>query len=164
MAGLFSNQSTAVDDIQVGFNVPAGDYTFEITDIELKSFSEGKLAGQSALIVELTVVNECPQEGMTFDHFLVLPDENSSQEPKRTKDCSKYLKQALLWYGVPESKLETFDPETEGDAIIGQRGIGVLRQNGAFTNLTSFELTEESGASDTSVSASAVGNLSDWAS
>lgn len=162
--GLFDGQSTDVDDIQVGFTVPAGNYEFEITDIELKHFNEGKLDGQSALIVELTVVNECPQEGMTFDHFLVIPDENSSQEPKRTKQLAGFLKNALLWYGVPESKLSTFDPETEGDLLIGQRGKGVLKKSGEYTNLTSFELTEESGVSNTEAVAETAGaDLSSWA-
>lgn len=162
--GLFDSQSTDVDDIQTGFNVPAGEYEFEITEVELKSFSEGKLAGQSALIVELTVVNECPAEGMTFDHFLVIPDENSSQEAKRTKQLAGFLKAALLWYGVPESKLKTFDPETEGDALIGQRGKGVLKTSGQYTNLTSFELTNESGVSDTEVTPLATADLAgSWA-
>ena len=155
--GLFDNQSTAVEDITVGFNVPAGEYTFEITDMEVKGpFEKGKMIGQSALVVELTVVNECPQEGMTFDHFLALPNEEF-QDSKRLRQVNSFLKQALLWYGVPESRLSTFNPATDGDAVIGQRGIGVLKQSGEFTNLTSFELTNESGVSDTEVSATVSG-------
>ena len=163
--GLFDDQSADVESIVVGFNVPAGDYEFEITGVELKSFSEGKLAEQQALIVELTVVNECDEEGMTFDHFLVIPNERK-QDNKAVRRNRGNLKGALLWYGIPESRLNAWDPTDEDhkDMIIGKRGLGVLKQNGAFTNLTSFQLTEESGVSNTEVSAVAGADLaSGWA-
>jgi hypothetical protein len=166
--GLFSGQSTAVEDIQTGFNVPAGEYEFQITDVTLKHFDSdhAKMANQSALIIELTVVNACPQEGMTFDVFLTLPNEEEQTE-KRARQCASFLKNTLTWFGIPESRLDSWDPETEADAILDQRGLGVLKTsktNSDFTNLTSFQLTEESGASDTSVSATAGADLSSWAS
>jgi len=155
--GLFDGQSTAVEDITVGFDVPVGEYEFEITGLELKGpFEKGKIVGQSALVVELTVVSEGPAEGMSFDHFLILPNQEL-QDSKRLRQVNGFLKQALLWYGVPESRLATFNPDTDGDALIGQRGLGVLKKSGEFTNLTSFELTNESGVSNTDVSATVAG-------
>ena len=164
--GLFDDQSTPVENITDGFNVPAGEYEFEITDVELKSFTEGKLEEQSALIVELTVVNECDEEGMTFDHFLVIPNERKQDKKAVIRNRSN-LKRALLSYGIPESRLNVWDPTDEDhkDMVLGKRGNGVLKQNGAYTNLTSFELTEESGVSNTEVSAVAGADLaSGWAS
>lgn len=162
--GLFDDQSTDVENIAIGFDVPAGEYEFEITDVELKKFSEGKLEDQQALIFELTVVNECDEEGMTFDHFLVIPNERK-QDVKAVRRNRSNLKQALLWYGIPESQLNRWDPtdQDQKEMVLEKRGMGVLKKNGAYTNLTSFELTEQSGVSNTEASAVAGASLGDWA-
>lgn len=166
--GLFDGMDTAVEDIQVGYNVPAGTYEFEITGVEKKDFADDheKMPGQSAIIVELTVVDESPQAGMTYDVFLRLPNQEH-QNAKQLKTFGSILKGNLIWFGVPESQLNTWDPETEADNILGLRGIGTLKvskTNSDYTNLTNFKLTEESGVSDTVVTTNSSASLGEWAS
>jgi hypothetical protein len=168
LLGLFDESDVAVEDIQVGYNVPAGTYEFEITGVELKEFESdhAKMPNQKAVIVELTVVDDSPQAGMTYDVFLRVPNK-AEQTEKQLKTFSSIMKGNLIWFGVPESQLNTWDPETEADNIIGLRGLGTLKvskTNSDYTNLTNFKLSEESGVSDLTVKADASATLGgSWA-
>ena len=168
MSGLFAGYDGDVEDIQVGYNVPPGTYEFEITNVTKLDFDSdhAKMANQTAIVIELTVVDDSPQSGMTYDVFLRLPN-LAEQGEKLCKVFASILKGNLIWFGVPESQLNTWDPETEADNIIGLRGLGTLKtskKNAEYVNLSNFKLSQESGVSDISVAAVSSETLGTWAS
>ena len=165
--GLFDGYDGSVEDIQVGYNVPPGTYEWEITNVTKLEFEadHAKMPGQEAIVVELTVVDDSPQAGMTYDVFLRIPNLEAQGE-KLTKVFASILKGNLIWFGVPESQLNTWDPETEADNIIGLRGVGTLKtskKNAEYVNLSNFKLSNESGVSDTVVTPVASETLASWA-
>jgi len=166
--GLFDRISTPVDEIAVGFNLPANTYEFVIDEITLFSFKEDhNLAGQHAIIFKLKVIAGA-HIGKTFDHFVRIPDE-SLQTSDEAARYAGFLKTALDWYGVPESFMNKFDPENPAHTamIIGKPGKGTLKKSkkGDYINLSHFELDEEeSGVSDINLTPDTEATLEDpWA-
>lgn len=153
--GAFSGLSTPVAEIQTGVRVKPGAYDFQQTDVTFLEFDSDhdSMPNQSAIIFELTVIDgDLESEiGKKYTAFCRLPNEEE-QGKEKAEMFGSILKQNMLQFGIPESKLEDWDPENPDDidAIIGLTGHGVIRinkKNKDFDNLYKYELTEESGAS-----------------
>lgn len=159
--GLFDDIETPVDEIESGLNghrIKPGAYDFQLTDITKLDFDEAhaNMPNQSAIIFELTVVDGDEDEiGHTFTVFCRVP--NEEEQGDKAKMFASILKQNMLQFGIPESRLSKWDPENpdDVDAIMGITGTGqikVNKKNSDYDNLYNFKLTEESGASDTELS------------
>jgi len=157
--GLFDKISTPVDEIQVGSRVKPGAYEFQQSDVTYLEFDENheKMPNQAAIIFELTVTDgDNPSEiGKKYTAFCRIPNEEE-QTKEQFEMFASILKQNMLQFGIPESKLESWDPEDpdDVDAIIGLIGrgrIAVNKKNKDFDNLYNYTLIEESGASDSSI-------------
>ena len=142
----------SVEDLSTDFNPKAGTYEFQLEDIVVKDDfkEESKMHGQTAFIFKFQIIDgQASEIGKAFDDFLRKPDK-SLQGDNAIKFAS-ILKSHLLWYGVPESALNsgTFNlfNEEDRDSLIGLTGKGTLKKNGDFINLTSFSVAEESGVS-----------------
>lgn len=163
--GLFGDIETDVEDIEVGLTkhrVKPGGYEFQITDVTFLEFDENhaKFPNQAAVIFELTVTDGDHDDeiGNTYSAFCFKPNA-AEQGEEKAKMYASILKQNMLQFGIPESRLAKWDPENPNDvdAIMGLVGTGQIKQNKKnpdFDNLWNFELTEESGPSDTEVTPS----------
>lgn len=158
--GAFSGLSKPVEEIETSSRVKQGAYTFQITDVTHLEFGSdhATMADQEAVIFELTIIdgdNE-DQFGKKFTSFNRYPNEEV-QGADKAEMFGSILKQAMLQFGIPESKLEDWDPENpdDVDAILGIVGTGqikVNKKNKDYDNLYNFKIVEEeSGASDLSV-------------
>lgn len=156
MAGMFAKLSTPVEEIQTGVRIKPGPYEFQISDVTYLEFDESHdtMPNQAAVIFELTVIGgDIESEiGKKFTAFCRYPNEEE-QGVEKAAMYGSMLKQNCLQFGIPESKLEDWDPENpdDVDAILGLTGAGVIKvnkKNKDHDNLYNFELTEESGASE----------------
>jgi hypothetical protein len=155
--GAFDKLSTPVDQLQTGIRVKPGSYEFQITDITYMEFDENheRMPNQEAVIFELTVTAADDglesEIGKKYSAFCRYPNEEE-QGKEKAEMFGSILKQNMLQFGIPESKLETWDAENQDDvdAILGLVGTGriaINKKNKDFDNLYNFELTEESGVS-----------------
>ena len=155
--GLFNDIETPIEDIEVGMQqIKAGGYEFQLTEIDFKEFdsNHASMPNQAAVIFKLTILDGDHESeiGKDYDVFCRVP--NEAEQGEKAAMFASMLKQNMLQFGVPESRLGKWDPENpdDVDAIIGVVGKGNLvvnKKNSAYLNLYNFKLTEESGASDT---------------
>jgi len=154
--GMFSGIATPVDEIQTGQRIKPGAYEFQLTDVTFLEFDEShdSMPNQAAVIFELTVVGgDIESEiGKKYTAFCRLPNE-AEQGKDKSEMFGSILKQNMLQFGIPESKLESWDAEDpdDVDAILGLTGVGVIKvnkKNKDYDNLYNFKLVEESGASE----------------
>ena len=161
--GMFDDIETPVENIETdafGHRIKPGGYEFQISDIVFKEFGSdhASMPNQKAVIFELTVVDGDHEDevGHTFSSFCRLPNE-SEQGAEKAAMFASILKQNMLQFGIPESRLGKWDPENPDDidAILGLVGTGKIainKKNKDYDNLYNFTLTEESGVSDTELS------------
>lgn len=153
--GMFSKLATPVDEIQTGVRIKPGPYEFQLSDVTHLEFDESHetMPNQEAVIFELTVVGgDLESEiGKKYTAFCRYPNEDE-QGSDKAEMFGSILKQNMLQFGIPESKLEDWDPENpdDVDAILGLTGAGVIKvnkKNADYDNLYNFKLLEESGVS-----------------
>jgi hypothetical protein len=163
--GLFSGLSKPVEEISTSNRVKPGSYEFQITDITHLEFDANhqSMPNQEAVVFELTIIDGDNESelGKKFSQFLRYP--NEEEQGEKAEMFGSILKGFMLAVGIPESKLETWDPENpdDVDALIGARGTGriaVNKKNKEFDNLFNFKLIEESGIGDTNITT----NVGDW--
>lgn len=149
--GLFDKIATAVEDIQTGVRIKPGPYEFQLTDATYLEFDEAheKMPNQAAVVFELTVIDgEATEIGKKYSAFCRIPDEELQGE--KAAMFASILKQNMEQFGIPESKMETWNPEDQDDldAVIGITGTGTIKinkKNSDFDNLYGFKITEDSG-------------------
>lgn len=152
--GLFDNISTAVEDIQTGVRIKPGPYEFQMSDVTYLEFGDDheKMPNQSAVVFKLTVIDgEESEIGKDYSAFCRIP--NEEEQGDKAAMFASILKQNMLQFGIPESKLGSWNPEDQDDldALIGITGTGTIKvnkKNSDFDNLYNFKLTEESGAGE----------------
>lgn len=151
--GLFDGIQTAVEDIQTGVRIKPGPYEFQLTDATYLEFDEAheKMPNQAAVVFELTVIggDEESEIGKKYSAFCRIP--NEEEQGEKSAMFASILKQNMLQFGIPESKLATWNPEDQDDldAVIGITGVGTIKvnkKNSDFDNLYGFKITEESSA------------------
>lgn len=103
--------------------------------VEYKDTSKGK-----ALVLTYKV-SEGPHKGKTIDEW---KSANSFDEPNK----KSWLKNRILSLGVPESRLDTLDP----DDLIGTPVRFTVKQKGEYTNVTFVEARDENDVPDEAVS------------
>lgn len=166
--GLFGGISTAVEDIQTGVRIKPGPYEFQLTEVSYLEFDESneKMPNQQAVIFKLTVIDGEPSEiGKEYSAFCRIP--NEEEQGDKAEMFGSILKQNMLQFGIPESKLGTWDPENpdDVDAIVGITGTGTIKvnkKNSDFDNLYNFKITEESGAGEFGGDASGEFDAAKW--
>jgi len=154
MSGLFGGITTAVEDIQTGVRIKPGPYEFQMTDVTFLEFGDDheKMPGQAAVVFELTVIDGEPTEiGKKYSAFCRIPD--AEKQGDKADMFASILKQNMLQFGIPESKLGDWNPEDQDDldAVIGITGTGTIKvnkKNADFDNLYGFKITEESGVGE----------------
>lgn len=126
--GLFGDLDVASAEDNPWF-VPANTYEMDVYKVELKPGKDDKDPG----LLFTYKISSGEHEGKQVTEFKRIPQ---SQLTKEDKDAASYLKMRLASLGVPESKMNSVEPED----LQGLAVIVTVKQNGEYTNVNKVEL------------------------
>lgn len=138
------------------FKVPRNKYNVTVTGAEVKN-----LKGIDYFMVELTITGDTDQAGKSVDNMLRIQPWTLAERPTDARTMNARTigsyKKALLELGIREEALNSFNPRTMGNKLLGIKGVAELGPNNkGYNNVFSFERPSVSTPTEVAQAESAV--------